>query len=546
MKIECIKNPWHNRLVEDYLQSEHQIHSFFSYHPLQSSSYQLRAQEIISSLSQRVDRNKLVEVLYAYHQPELLHPAIERNLERLRQTDSLVVIGGQQAGLLSGPLYTIHKVFTIIELARRQEEALGKPVIPVFWIAGEDHDLDEVNHIYMQTSQGIEKKRYLLEVDHPNKQAVSQLPLDQNQFSNWLQELSTFYVDTPFKGEWLQTCKQLSQDQPTWGRFFARLLHHLFGEYGLLLIDSSDSQVRQIESEFFIKLIKQNEAIQTSVQNAVDRLTAEGYPDPIHLQSNQGHLFLISNNQRFLLERHGDRWQTKEGDQSFTTVQLCEIAQKSPERLSNNVVTRPLMQEYLFPVLAFVAGPGEIAYWSLLKEAFMHTGLSMPIVYPRYQMTLVERHMEMRKTEFGHSWETYLTQGAEKREEWLKSQFSIDIEPLFASIKEQMQQLYHPITQQIYAQIGRQTGEMGQKNMAKITEQIDFYQKFVERTMHEIHETTLRHWDELLEGIVPNHQPQERVYNLIYYWNAYGLHWIDRVLNLLRDKQPIHHFIIHF
>lgn len=547
MKIECIKNPWHNRLVEDYLQSEHQIHSFFSYHPLQSSSYKLRSQEIISNLSQRVDRHKLVEVLYSYHQPELLHPAIETNLERLRQTDSLVVIGGQQAGLLTGPLYTIHKVFTIIELARQQEEVLGKPVIPVFWIAGEDHDLDEVNHIYVKTSKGIQKKRYLMKVDQPNKEAVSQLSLDQNHLQIWIQELSEFYVDTPFKEGWLETCKQLlSQDQPSWGRFFARLLHHLFGKYGLILIDSSDPKVRQIESEFFINLIKQNEAIQTAVQKAVHRLNDAGYPNPIDLQPNQGHLFLITNNQRSLLERDGDLWKTKEGDQQFTTAELCEIAQESPERLSNNVITRPMMQEYLFPVLAFVAGPGEIAYWSLLKEAFTYTGLSMPIVYPRFQITLVERHMEIRKTKFGHSWETYIEKGAEKREEWLKSQFSFDVEPLFVSVKDQIEQLYQPIIRQIYSQIGRNTGEMGQKNIAKITEQIDFYQKFVERTMNEIHETTLRHWDELLWGIAPNSLPQERVYNLFYYWNGYGLHWIDRTLELLRDKQPTHHFLIHF
>lgn len=546
MKIECIKNPWQSRLVENYLQSEHQIHSFFSYHPLQSSSYKLRAQEIFSSLSQRVDRHKLVEVLYDYHRPDLLHPEVESNLERLRQADSLVVIGGQQAGLLTGPLYTIHKVFTIIELARQQEEALGKPVIPVFWIAGEDHDLDEVNHIYVQTSQGVQKKRYSLQVDQPNKQAVSHLPLDQNRLQIWLQELSEFYVDTPFKEEWLGTCKQLFQDQPSWGRFFARLLQHLFGKYGLVLIDSSDPLVRQIESEFFIKLIEQNKAIQASVEKAVLQVTVAGYPDPIHLQPNQGHLFLITDEQRFLLERDGELWKTKEGDQQFTTAELCKIAQESPERLSNNVVTRPFMQEYLFPVLAFVAGPGEIAYWSLLKEAFTHMGLSMPVVYPRFQMTLVERHIEMRKQEFGHSWEAYLTQGVEKREAWLKSQFSFEVEPLFVTVKEQMEQLYEPIIQQIHSQIGRQTSEMGQKNIAKISEQIDFYHRFVERTMHEIHETTLRHWDELLWGIAPNNQPQERVYNLFYYWNAYGLHWIDRTLELLQGQQPTKHLMIHF
>ena len=81
------------------------------------------------------------DVIKAYHHPELLHPAVEKNLERLRDPKSVVVIGGQQAGLLTGPLYTIYKAITLIQLARREEKRLGRPVIPVFWIAGEDHRL---------------------------------------------------------------------------------------------------------------------------------------------------------------------------------------------------------------------------------------------------------------------------------------------------------------------------------------------------------------------------------------------------------------------
>ncbi|TCP70438.1 bacillithiol biosynthesis cysteine-adding enzyme BshC [Baia soyae] len=546
MKIECIKNPWQNQLMSDYLEPEHPVRSFFSHHPLQSSSYSLRAEEVYSSLSQRVDRQKLVEALYRYHQPELLHPEIESNLGRLRQEDSLVVIGGQQAGLVTGPLYTIHKVFTIIELARKQEQELGKPVIPVFWIAGEDHDIDEVNHIFVQSKEGVLKKRYRVEVEQNNRQAVSHLSIDPEYLQNWLQEVSEHYVDTPYKTEWLEACQKLSHDKPSWGRFFARLLHSLFAKYGLVLIDSADPHVRQIEQDFFLRLINQSEQIQTSIQTSVQQFEEAGYADPIHTQPNQANLFLITDSGRLLLDREGDQWTTREGKQTFTTSELREIAGQTPERFSNNVATRPLMQEYLFPVLAFVAGPGEVAYWGVLKEAFIHTGLSMPIVYPRFQMTLVERHVDIRKREFGHSWETYLTKGTLIREEWLKAQFSFQVDPLFDAIKKQVVDLYQPMIKQIHSQLGRQTEEMGQKNIEKVTEQIQFYQRFVERTMSDIHQTTLRQWDELLRGISPNQQPQERVHNLIYYWNAYGLDWMDRTLQLLRDKQPTHHFMVHF
>src|SRR5699024_7987443 len=109
-----------------------------------------------------------------------------RQINRLRESDSLVVIGGQQAGLLTGPLYSINKLISIVQIAREQERILNRPVIPVFWIAGEDHDLDEINHIFTVKDNEIYKYRLVTEVN--NKKSVSHLDLNPVEVEKWLKQ----------------------------------------------------------------------------------------------------------------------------------------------------------------------------------------------------------------------------------------------------------------------------------------------------------------------------------------------------------------------
>lgn len=545
MKIECIKNRWNSRLLTDYKKPEHQIHSFFSYHPYDPESYVQRAKDVRQSKDKRLDRQRLIEVITQYHQPELMNEAVRRNLKRLSDPEALVVIGGQQAGLLTGPLYTLHKIFSILELAREQEEKLGKPVIPVFWIAGEDHDLDEVNQLHVRNRNGIQKHQFPILLDGPNKKPVSDLSMDQEQMSQWLIELSQLYPDSEFKKEWLEICLGFIVDSPSWGRFFARLLFHLFGEKGLLLIDSADPQVRQVESNFFVRLIEQNEVIQQEVKESLEKLVELGYPSPLDLSTNQANLFLLVEGERYLLERDGQDWITKDRSLRLSTADLLEIAKSEPQRLSNNVVTRPMMQEYLFPTLAFVAGPGEVAYWSVLNKAFKAVGLPMPIVYPRHQFTLLERSSVKYKEEFGYPWERLIVEGKQLKQEWLEEQFQFDLDQQFQMLKEKIEALYQPFIQETYDQVGRQTKEMGYKNLSKITQQVDFYQSFVRRTMEQIYEKDLNRWDQIIDGLTPLDSPQERVYNLISYWNSYGLDWMKCIPSLIEGQSSTDSYLIY-
>lgn len=545
MRIESIPQLWANPLVADYLQLNRPVHSLFSYHPLQKESFIQRAAKRNVAKDQEL-RSSLVEVLRSFHDPELLHPAVEENLARLNQPDSLVVIGGQQAGLLTGPLYTLYKAVTIIQLARREEERLQRSVIPVFWIAGEDHDRDEVDHIWVQDHEGKPVK-YRYKSDDREKRPVSSLLLPKEELHQWIDQLSQLLPDREYKHEWVEQLKSFADESISWVRFFARVMHHLFGKWGLLLIDSADPRLRRLEAPFFQQLIRQSETIQERVLTAIAQLEEMGYKNPVEVRPGQANLFVEVEGERLPLLRQGGEWMTREKEATFTTEQLLEIAEKNPERLSNNVLTRPLMQEYLFPTLAFVGGPGEIAYWSLLKQGFAEVGLEMPIIYPRVQMTLLHRTAEKRMREFALSWEDLVTSLEKKKADWLNQQHQLDVEGLFAQVKKQIAQSYQPLLRLLDQEIGMDLREMGRKNLQKLNEQVDFFYSYTNRAIQSKFETGLRHWDELSHTCLPEHKPQERVYNVINYWNQYGLSWLDQLIDaplLTKSEEDKHRWII--
>jgi len=153
MKLERISLSVNNRVLADYWSENASVHSFFQYRYCDESF-----KERLKYLQQQdYQRDELVNVIRSYMEPFGISEAVEENLQALQQGAS-VVVGGQQAGLLTGPLYSVHKAITVILLAKEQSEKLGTKVVPLFWVAGEDHDLDEINHTYT-ISQSVVKKR---------------------------------------------------------------------------------------------------------------------------------------------------------------------------------------------------------------------------------------------------------------------------------------------------------------------------------------------------------------------------------------------------
>lgn len=527
MRIEDIYLEPGNPLLKDFFRSFEQVSDFYMYDPKDEiRGFTMRA-EYLKHKKDRVPRRQLVQVLRDYHGTDLSHPAIQANLERLEQPDCLVVIGGQQAGLMSGPLYTLYKGMTLIQLAKREEERLGVPVVPVFWIAGEDHDLEEVNHILLPG----EKKpiRHGINFQEERRISVGEICLSQDTLWPWVKGLEELLPDSPYKKELIMTLKELLGENLSWTRHFSRIVHHLFGRYGLIQIDSADPALRKLEVPFFQWILDQNQGLEQAVSEQADKMERKGYVPQVELQPGQAHLFIRDQGERRVLFREGDGFRTREGDRYWSKRELEAQLIRSPEDFSNNVITRPLMQEYLFPVLATVLGPGEIAYWGLLKKAFSLADMEMPPLYPRLSLTIVERSVQKQMRRFGLSVYDVFYHLDEIKSTWLQKNLPLDLKSIIRDMKKEIHEIYAPAVQKM-GLLRDDLKQIGTRNQEKVLREVEDLEKRAQKVMEDMMEVDLRRFAEMEKMLYPQGELQERLYNILPYWNRYGEEWLHRLI----------------
>lgn len=516
-------------LATDYINGAFPLEKGFSYSLQQEDVFWRRLDDI---KERTYPRRELVEYLRSYHQRFHASPETFNNIEKLLRPDSAVVVGGQQAGLLTGPLYTIYKIISIIKLAKEQERNLGVPVIPLFWIAGEDHDIAEVNHIYVAESGKVKKRVY---PDVPQeKRMVSDLPLDGEVCSKWIDDIVKTYGETETTNKLLDFLSRCLDESKTFVDFFASIVLRLFASEGLVVLNAADASLRAIESSFFVSLIEHHREVTNAVLQKQRQLRQLGYKNALDVQPHCANLFYYDGRERWLLEHDPQKgvFRSKKGEVVFSKDELIQLAKTSPSKLSNNVVTRPLMQEFLLPTLAFVAGPGEIAYWAELREAFSIFGFKMPPVIPRVNVTIVERSIQTDLDDIGVDvMDVFTGRIAEVKEKWLARQTRYPLDEIFANAKAEIEQIHRPL-REIGMEIDRGLAGLLTKNANLLQAQIDFLQQTLHRALMRKYETELRKFARVEMSLLPNQTPQERIWNIFYYINKYGFDFLEKLLRL--------------
>lgn len=538
MKLEEKYIPPSSRLMADYTNEEQKILQYFSYEP---SLEQARARHE-SLKGHPVDRKRLASIIAGYMEPFGISQAARQNLTRFEEGAS-VVVTGQQAGLLTGPLYTVHKAISSILLAKEASEKLSSPVVPVFWIAGEDHDLAEICHVYRETNGRVEKLNY----PHAKlgKCAASQAPLKTDEIEAFLDEYFRSLPETAHTKEIRSLVFSHLGRAATFTAFFASLLNHFFEKEGLLFIDAANEQLRAYESGFFSKLIEKSGAIAKTVVETESALQADGYTAGIDAKQEAAHLFITIEGERLLLERDGSRFTVKNTELSYTEQELLDIAKHEPERLSNNVVTRPLMQDLVFPVLAFVGGPGEIAYWAALKGAFELMGMEMPIVMPRLSVSLIDRRTAALLGKRELSFEDVVVERKipQLRNELLDHIRDEETEAKIDEVKRGLAEEYEELISRL-ASVSAGLTPLAEKNLRIHLGQLDFLKQKLQDEVAIQNSTQFNQLSAIENALLPEAGLQERIYNPIPYLNQYGKALVEDLLALPMKYENTHKIVI--
>lgn len=535
MQLEQIRVPFNNKILEHYYAAQSDIMRFFPY-GLADTDFQER----FNYLQSTPRTTGLSQAIRAYMQPFGLTQAIEENLALLEQ-GAVAVVGGQQAGVFTGPLYSVYKAITVLTVAKQQRDKLQAPVVPVFWIAGEDHDLDEINHTYTVVQDQVKKRGYAERAKR--KTMASATTLSQEALEQLITTVFFDYGETAFTTALVAQVRQAASHSKTYTDFFSHLMNGLFKEYGLLMIDAASEQLRMLESHYFVRLIDQAEAIAQAVTQTEQQFAAQGYGTPIFATADNANLFYVRDGERFLLTYKNGLFVNAQANVHFTAQQLKDIATTTPQCLSNNVVTRPMMQEMVFPVLAFVGGPGELAYWATLAKGFECAELQMPIFVPRFMFSVVDAQLEKCATQVGLDIAPIIAGGVEQqRQQFIDSLQTQAVTAPVSAMQQQLREQYVQL-QSFLQQHDIKLDNIVTKNVANHSQHFDYLMTKIEEQVLQQHDTTLHHYNVLANELRPNNSYQERVFAPHYYMNKYGLDFVDRLMTLQYEVNDLHKVI---
>lgn len=368
-------------LVRDYLERTGGAHEFYAGHATRLEDY----------------RRKLGEVQRRFGPEErritarALRPTSDRareRLERFVRDGGAVVTTGQQSGFLTGPLYTIYKALTVARLARRLEAELGTLVLPVFWNASEDHDWSEIDHADVLGIDGS-LRRFHLPATAPIAVPAHDRTIDP-EVTSVLDELAHHIGATPFGDRYIRSFREAYSPAARVSDAFVRVLAGWLEPFDLLITDAADGALKAASTEVLARSLEGSRVEGRLVAERTGRLTEAGYHAQVPVVEEGSNVFFHGPAGRERLYRRGGTVAGRESGTEWSLEEVLEAVRSAPERFSPNVLLRPVVESRVFPTLAYVGGPGEIAYFAQLGPLFAEHGMTAPVVVPRASFTLVE------------------------------------------------------------------------------------------------------------------------------------------------------------
>jgi bacillithiol biosynthesis cysteine-adding enzyme BshC len=370
--------PHTSKLILDFTENFSRLQNFYAHKPdLHSAEAYARQLDFPANR-----RREVAAILRADNLSFGSGPETESNLRRL-ENGAVAVVSGQQVGLFGGPAYAFYKALTAIESARELSLS-GIEAVPIFWMATEDHDIDEIRH----TTWFYEGKLHKLVLPPPAVEArpAGHVPLGV-EIEALLQEIEDSLTG-PSGFELLETLRSCYTPQDTYGSSFAKLFAKLFSPHGLILLDPLNPSLHSIAAPVLRQALERRDEMNDALLQRDRELEKAGYAAQVKVTSKSTLLFVMEDGKREVISATNGKFSY--GGKSVAREELIERVSAQPESFSPNALLRPLMQDYLLPTVAYYGGPAEIAYFAQSHVLYQKLLGRMPVLMPRADYTLVD------------------------------------------------------------------------------------------------------------------------------------------------------------
>jgi bacillithiol biosynthesis cysteine-adding enzyme BshC len=521
--------PHSTRLFLDYLEHTPPAQQFFPRSP--------RFHEWAQDESARIDypanrREQLARILERQNKSFGASPGTLENIAAFRSGASAIVTG-QQVGLFGGPAFSIYKALSAIRLAKDAQN-LGVNCVPIFWLATEDHDLQEVNQIRIPAADAT------LETLATTARAAEDAPVGTISFGPEISDLALRVENLLGESEITKLVRECYRPGETFGTSFAKLFARIFAGFGVILLDGSDPELDQIAAPLYGEVIERPPELNHALLHRDEELHAAGYHQQVRITSSSTPLFVIRSGSRVPVHAAAEKFLI--GHEEMSQQELLQLASSSPESFTPNVLLRPVVQDYLLPTLAYVGGSAEVAYFAQAAALYQSIlGRITPIV-PRFSATLIEPKPQALLERYKLSFSD-LFHGPEALRERIGSHLlGPNLQNSFQQAKAAVERSMIAVREAL-AHVDKTLVESAQNAESKMLYQLTNLQSRAARAELRHSEVADRHARFLSNTLYPDKTLQEREVAGVYFLAKHGRDLLDGLLGTINPDCVDHQLL---
>jgi len=457
------------------------------------------------------------------------------NLDRLEK-GAVAVVSGQQVGLFSGPAYSVYKALTAIQIAEELTLS-GIPAVPVFWMATEDHDLDEVRHTTWFDKGKL--VRFELPALPESRRPVGEIPLGA-QIEPLVQEAAELLANqgSDLLAEYLI---ESYGPEETYGSAFGKLFTRLFAQHGLVLMDPLDDGLHKVAAPLYQHALAERDALSEKLLERGKDLDRAGFDAQVKVTARSTLLFRMDEGGRQVITASADKFQS--GERTWEREELVHKTHTEPEQFSPNALFRPVVQDYLLPTAAYIAGPAEIAYFAQSEVVYRHLLGRMPVILPRAGFTLVDAKANKLLRRYGLAVEDVWAGSQGLRHKMERQSVPGSLSKYFERNQKQIAKML--------AQLGKQIEKLDptlkgtvERARKRIEYHVDKLRRKAGRAQDQKTGLLSEHERYLESLLYPHKGPQERDLCLLPFLARWGAGGLSELQNHSTGKKIGHHFII--
>jgi bacillithiol biosynthesis cysteine-adding enzyme BshC len=522
LPIDVRRLPWISQLTSDYTYAFTKLAPFFAGDPAEPAAWRAAIDRVQKAAR---PRDAIADAMVDQQRRQDAPPAAIAAAGHLRDARTVAIVTGQQAGLFGGPLYTLLKAVTALKLAANVRATHGVNVVPVFWIESEDHDWNEVASCWVLDREFGRRPITLPRLPGAGIVPVAAIRLDATADAA-IQALRDALPPTDFTASLLDQLRGSYRSMATMPGAFGRWMLETLGPHGLVVYDASDPATKPLVRDLFAREIEQPGRTAATAADAGRELVARGYHAQVAANEDAVALFHLDG-ARTPIHRVADGLMV--GTLRRSAHDLLKELDARPAAFSPNVLLRPLVQDSLFPTIAYVAGPNELAYLAQLRGVYERFNVPMPLMVPRASATLLDSAAVRFITKTGLPFEALRRDDEGALNRLLEQQLPPSVEGAWhdadAGVTERMDALIGvvPLIDPTLEGAARST-------LGRMKHDLDVLHDKIVHAAKRHDETLRRQFGRTRALAFPGSEPQERAVGFVYFLNQYGPALVERLL----------------